>query len=562
MRLGEILVRNGKLDAGQIEAALAAQSRLADRPLLGALLVAEGILTEGDVLEALAEQFGLSCLTSISENHLAPDLVERLPVEWARQQGALPLRLPEGVRVALSDPLKLAALDDLALLLGCDVEAVLAPRAVIAAAIERCYVRRAEGRTAAAGVPAQAARVERPREGAEDLLRESAQAPVTGLLNAILIEAVRQQASDVHLEPFERGLQVRFRVDGFLYQQPSPPREVEDSLVSRLKVMARLDIAERRLPQDGMAKIRAGDRELDVRVSTVPVAEGERVVLRLLNRESLFLPLSSLGMPGDVQGMFRSLLQAPHGMVLVTGPTGSGKTTTLYAALRELDTARLNVMTIEDPIEYQIEGIGQMQVRPKIGLTFAQGLRHLLRQDPDVLFVGEIRDTETAEIAVRAALTGHLVLSTLHTNDALSAVVRLLDMGIPPYLAGSALLGSMAQRLVRRLCPHCRTASKMDEREARFFGVAAPDPVWRAGPGCGACLGGYRGRTGLYELLTLDGAFREAIRAGRDASALSAMADAKGFRSMRTMALACVRDGVTSPDEVLRVLGGGMAGAA
>ena len=408
-------------------------------------------MTDSSTIRELARRFELPCVESVADTWLDAALVESLPVDWARERAVLPVRHEGGVKILTSDPAAYQALDDLGVLLRIDPVPLLAPREAILAAIERCYFQRDDGSRAAMSAMARADGDETAAPRSDDLLRSSASAPATQFLNAILLDALKQRASDVHIEPFESKLRLRFRVDGILYEQPAPPKQLESAITSRLKVMAKLDIAEKRLPQDGMVKVRVGEREIDIRVSTVPVAEGERIVLRLLNREATSLPLTDLGMPVDLLGSFRDLLREPNGIVLVTGPTGSGKTTTLYAALQQMDTKQRNILTIEDPIEYQLPDIGQIQVKPKIGLTFASGLRHILRQDPDVVFVGEIRDQETAEIALRASLTGHLVFSTLHTNDAASAIVRLADMGLERYLIGAAVRGVLAQRLVRRL---------------------------------------------------------------------------------------------------------------
>ncbi len=556
MRLGEILVRRQLATPAQVNEALARQADYPQRRM-GELLVESQVVTEAQVAEALAEQFGLESLLELPDALLAPDLVTSLTVDWARQHGVLPIRQDGRLLVATADPTDVGTLDGVGLLLGQDPTPVVVPRAIILHAIERCYVRRTDARRDSTR-PSPAAPGRTVSSGADDLLRESSQAPVTQLVNSILLEAVRQGASDVHVEPFENRLQVRYRVDGFLYEQASPAKELEAPLVSRLKVMARLDIAEKRLPQDGMAKVRVGEREIDIRVSTVPVAEGERVVLRLLNRDALLLPLDSLGMSPEIEQRFAGKARLPNGIILVTGPTGSGKTTTLYAALRGLDTAHVNVLTIEDPIEYQLPGIGQIQVKPKIGLTFAQGLRHILRQDPDVIFVGEIRDLETAEIAIRSALTGHLVFTTLHTNDALSAVVRLVDMGIESYLIGEAVQAVLAQRLVRKLCPECREPSVLAPDELAALGLSGSSlanlKVWRP-RGCPSCLGGYRGRIGVFELLEMSPEFREAVRRRASAAELRALALRKGFRSLLSDGVARLAAGVTSPEELIRVLG-------
>ena len=373
----------------------------------------------------------------------------------------------------------------------------------------------------------------------EDLLEASNDAPIIRMLNALLTQAAKDGASDIHIEPYERSSAVRFRVDGTLREVVQPNKALHAALISRLKIMAELDIAEKRLPQDGRISLRIGGRAIDVRVSTLPSAHGERAVLRLLDKGDSKFTLESLGMSGDVLSGFNKLVQQPHGIVLVTGPTGSGKTTTLYAALQTLETATTNVLTVEDPIEYELAGIGQTQVNPKIDLDFAKALRAILRQDPDVIMIGEIRDFETAQIAIQASLTGHLVLATVHTNDAPSLVTRLIDMGVEPYLLSSSLLGVLAQRLVRKLCPHCK----------RVDGRGRYHPV-----GCGECgMTGYRGRTGVYELMTVDEKISALIHNRAAESQLFVAAEAAGLRSMRDDGERLVEQGITSAEEVMRV---------
>ena len=373
----------------------------------------------------------------------------------------------------------------------------------------------------------------------EDLLEAANDAPIIRMLNALLTQAAKDGASDIHIEPYERSSAVRFRVDGTLREVVRPNKALHAALISRLKIMAELDIAEKRMPQDGRISLRIGGRAIDVRVSTLPSAHGERAVLRLLDKTESMLTLEMLGMSGDVLTRFARLIQQPHGIVLVTGPTGSGKTTTLYASLGRIDTATTNVLTVEDPVEYELPGIGQTQVNPRIELTFAKALRAILRQDPDIIMIGEIRDHETAQIAIQASLTGHLVLATLHTNDAPSAVTRLTDMGVEPFLLSSSLLGVLAQRLVRKLCPACRR----------------PDDDGRWHPvGCEACADtGYKGRTGVYELMVADDAVRALIHNRAAESELLTAAAAGGLRSMREDGERLVREGVTSPEELLRV---------
>jgi general secretion pathway protein E len=512
-------------------------------------------------LRQSADELGLAFLAEIEDDLLDPGLVAGIPVDWARTNGLLPVRWKGELCLLTSEPARIDRHADVALLVGAELRPVVTPHEAILGAIERCYFSRSDSTEDFLRDLDQDK--QDPSRGVEprsdDLLKSAEEAPVTQLVNLILLEAVKARASDIHVEPFESRLRVRYRVDGLLYEQASPPKNLARALVSRMKVMARLDIAERRLPQDGTARVRVGEREIDIRVSTIPVAEGERVVLRLLNRESSLLPLSALGMPEVVRHSFEALLHEANGLIIVCGPTGSGKTTTLYSAIRQLDTRGRNVLTIEDPIEYQLPDIGQMQVKPKIGLTFADGLRHILRQDPDVILVGETRDSETAEIAVRASLTGHLVFTTLHTNDAASAIIRMMDMGVESYLLASALRGALAQRLVRQLCPLCRRPVTVSDRDLALLGPAgqrlAGATLYAPG-GCSACLAGYRGRIGIYELLVVSEAAQDLIRTG--AGAAQRMRELPGGAGRRTMlddGLDKVLAGQTSLSEILYALG-------
>ena len=517
-------------------------------------------------LRALAEAFGMPFVETVPDSCFSPELSGKLPVEWARAEGLLPVEIDGVPSLLTSVPSDIEAHQKAALAVGCPLQTVVAPHETIAAAIERCYV--AAGATpppapAEAESPVENGPAEAPAPAsgsASDLLASSDATPVVALVNRILLDAVRQRASDIHFEPFAGQLSLRYRIDGVLYPRPALPRDQAAAIVSRLKVMADMDIAERRLPQDGMTQVTAGGRLIDVRVSTVPVADGERVVLRLLNRDDTMRPLTTLGMDAAMLASFRSLLRSPNGIIVVSGPTGSGKTTTLYSALGEIDAVHRNVLTIEDPVEYRLPNIGQIQVKPKIGLTFANGLRHILRQDPDVVLVGETRDAETAEIAVRASLTGHLVFTTLHTNDAPSAVMRLVDMGVQPYLLASCLRGVLGQRLVRTLCDHCKELADFDTAadgldlpaswvekagEAEFF-----IPV-----GCDNCLDGYSGRTGIFELMVCTPELQSAIRNGcQSGEDLREAAVATGMRQLADDALERVLEGVTALSEVAGAL--------
>ncbi len=485
---------------------------------------------------------------------------QRIPYAFARTHGVLAQGEDGGAVVVLTRPD--ATVEGIAELKRV-LQRPLVTRAVdaerFAAELARAY------NTATAGV-AQAsddlsrdsdlARLMQDLPTAEDLLDSGAQAPVIRMINALLLQALRERASDVHFEPYESRSVVRFRVDGVLRDVLEPPRALHAALVSRVKIMASLDIAEKRLPQDGRLTLKLGDKQVDVRVSTLPTGPGERVVLRLLDKDSAQLDLTALGMSASTLAAVDRLIREPHGIVLVTGPTGSGKTTTLYAALSRLPRGVLNMMTVEDPIEYALDGVGQTQVNPKIDLDFARALRAILRQDPDIIMIGEIRDLETAQIAVQASLTGHLVLATLHTNDAASAMTRLADMGVEPYLLASSLLGVLAQRLVRTLCPACRIAAPPTAGEAALLAELGlpPDRPLHAPSGCGECRDtGYRGRSGIYELIVVDDTLRRLIHDRAPEHALRAAAAASGMTSLRRDGARWIASGATSLAELVRV---------
>jgi len=485
-------------------------------------------------------------------------LLARIPIGYARRHLLLPCRTPSGEVVLLSGgkPEAREAIDEMRFLAG-STRVVCAPADEVLARIDAADERaHSPTQEIAEGLPGEwdldpTAAIEETR----DLLESPDEAPVIRFVHAVLFRAIRERSSDIHFEPYEKELVVRNRVDGILYPMICAPRKWHAPAVSRVKVMAGLDIAERRLPQDGRIKIRLGGREIDIRVSTVPTSFGERAVLRLLDRGNILFGLADMGLdPADLV-TFERFLSRSSGILLVTGPTGSGKTTTLYAALRHLDSGTKNIITIEDPVEYQFQGIGQIQVNPKIHLTFANGLRSILRQDPDIIMVGEIRDAETAEIAIQASLTGHLVLSTLHTNDSASAVTRLVDMGIEPFLVASSLSGVVAQRLVRRLCPDCKTPYFPTAVDARSVGLPSPPrtPFHRPG-GCGKCLQtGYLGRVALFEILPADETIRSMILTRADADGIRALAVSRGMRTILAAGAEKVVAGVTSVEEVLRV---------
>jgi general secretion pathway protein E len=507
-------------------------------------------------LAQIAAEYGIEYITSIDDNAFDSEMLEKLPVEWARENAMLPVRINGKPCLLMSDPAAIDRQEYVSILVGLDLHPLLATQELVLGCIERCYFSQDNSPSGFIdALESQSDDLPSVNREVNDLLQVTAEAPVTRLINLILLDAYKQNASDIHIEPFESRLRVRYRIDGVLYEQSSPPFNMVQPLVSRLKVMAHMDIAERRLPQDGMARVSVGEHEIDIRVSTVPVTEGERVVLRLLDKSNTLLSMSDLGMEEKCSIGFSKLLNHSNGIIIVSGPTGSGKTTTLYAALGELNSSRKNILTIEDPIEYQLDNIGQIQVKPKIGLTFSNGLRHIMRQDPYVILVGETRYAETAEIAIRAALTGHLVFTTLHTNDAPSAIVRLTDMGIAPYLIASSLRGVLAQRLVRRLCGHCRVTHEIDSVDLDAYGTAgemlAGKKVWRA-VGCKHCTDGYRGRVGIFELLTITPALRDIVRTGKcNLSDLRQAASQGNRESLVGDGLEKVLKGITTMDEIL-----------
>lgn len=516
----------------------------------------------GDPHAAMAEQLGMEAYTHLSELNVSKERFKQVPYAFAKKHLVLPIKESEtSITVAVSDPLNLTPIEELRFLLNCDVEAVYCPREVILTSINDCY--NTEDGAASELIANMGDKNEDRGEEVEvfDLLDQSRhQSPIIQLLNLILTEVIQQGASDIHFEPSENGMRVRYRIDGVLQNRHAPALDYQVQLLTRIKVMAKLDIAEHRLPQDGRIKLRMGRREIDFRVSTVPIAGGERIVLRILDKSNVLLGLDKIGMLPSVFDQFRKLVELPEGIVLVTGPTGSGKTTTLYSAICELSNDEINIMTIEDPVEYNLKGIAQIGVHHKIKLDFATGLRHILRQDPDVIMVGEIRDRETADIAIQAALTGHLVLSTLHTNDAPSAITRLVDMGIEPYLLSSCIVGVLAQRLVRRICPECKETYEPTLRELQSLGIKPEelqDGKLYRGKGCAYCYQtGFKGRQGVYELMPVNNAINKQIVHSPDAIEMRRVALAQGMISLLGHGAELVKSGSSTAAEVLRVARG------
>jgi len=531
---------------------------------LSDVLLEMGTVEPHRIAHALAQHYGLPFMSVLDDRTIDLSLVSKVPINYAKKNRLLPL-YSDGtkVTVAVADPANFEPLDDLRVLFGMEISPVVAPAEVIAEAINRAYDRTQSH--------AQDLMIDLDQEGFElaaselaqeprDLLESEEAAPVIRFVNSLLAQAVKDGASDVHIEPYENKLLVRFRVDGMLYDVLSPPKRFQAAIASRVKVMAGLNIAEKRLPQDGRIRFRIAGRDIDVRVSSLPTAFGERLVLRLLDRAQTLveLNLDRLGFGGETLEKLDRLIRLSHGIILVTGPTGSGKTTTLYAALSRINSPEKNIITIEDPIEYQLPGIGQMQVNPKINLTFANGLRSILRQDPDVIMVGEIRDAETAEIAIHASLTGHLVFSTLHTNDSFGALTRLVDMGIEPFLVSSSVIAVLAQRLVRLVCPACREPYMPTPAQLQQIGLNPEEvsgPIYRARHGgCAQCRRtGYRGRTAIYELMVMNDDIRALVMKNADAATIRRFCVDRGMKLLRQNGAARVLAGQTTVEEVMRV---------
>jgi len=554
--LGSILLETTSLTEEQLEQALAVQRERGAK--LGDVLVQLKFLRTEDVLKALSIQLGFPYENKIDVEGIAADLVGNLPINYAKQNELLPLRKEKDhIVVAIADPTNFYALDDLRMLFGSEVRPVIASSYEIVNAINAVYNRASGVGEDAMGELSEEAEIGDDFNEPVDLLDADDEAPIIRLVNTLLFRAVKQKASDIHIEPFERDLKIRFRINGILYDIMTPPKRAQNSIISRVKVMSQLNIAEKRIPQDGRIRIKIAGKDIDIRVSTIPTAHGESVVMRLLDASTVLLDLDSLGFATGNLKAFNALLSHHNGIILVTGPTGSGKTTTLYSALSNLNTDDVKIITVEDPVEYQLHGVNQMQVNPKIDLTFASGLRAFLRQDPDIIMVGEIRDRETAEIAIQASLTGHLVLSTLHTNDAPSSITRLVEMGVEPFLVASSVLGIVAQRLVRTICRECGRKYTPDEEELAQIGLSPSDlkgrQIYRP-VGCPNCMEtGYSGRAGIHEILMVTDSVRTELMKGSDATTIRKAAQAEGMKSLRDDAAVKVVQGLTTISEVMRV---------
>jgi len=559
-RIGDHLVELGACSRDDVERALEIQRDRGGR--LGEVLVGMEAVNEVQVAQALAQQLMLRFQATIDVEAVDPKLVSDVSLGYARDNQILPLML-EGRRaeVAVADPLNTFAIDDLRVLLNARLDLVVVPKTELLSAIHKVFDRRAGADQVVDDLADEdlGTIAHDLEEQNKDILDEDDEAPIIRLVNSILSQAIKERASDIHIEPFEKEIIVRFRKDGVLKEIVRAPRQYHSSVSARIKIMGNLNIAEKRLPQDGRIRIKIAGRDVDLRLSTVPTGHGERIVLRILDKTAVLLDLKQLGFLEKNLETISHMIERPHGIILVTGPTGSGKTTTLYAALQKINTPDRNILTVEDPVEYQIHGIGQMQVNKKIDFTFARGLRAILRQDPDVVLIGEIRDLETAENAIQASLTGHLVFATLHTNDAPSAFTRLTDMGVEPFLSASSVIMVMAQRLIRMLCPSCKEPYKPLRQELVNLGLKDPDEAletntfYRAN-GCPECFGsGYKGRGGIHELLMIDDEIRSLVMQNSPASLLKKAAMARGMLTLREDGAEKVLRGWTSIDEVMRV---------
>ena len=549
----------------------------------GEILVTKKVITERQLLEALSIQYDMPFWPELPLEKYKTDFTENVPIQFLKKYNLVPLiteaRLPgleenlndknrqdskedlieyESI-IAVNNPACIQPMDDLIRILGChDVKVVLSTKDAILFAINISYdLSRDSAEQLVQDMEENGSSIISEIEERADLLDDISDAPIIKLVNHIISQSVKARASDIHIEPYQDSFKVRYRVDGILYDLLSPPKWVQPALISRIKVMAKMNIAEKRLPQDGRLDVKIGHQEIDVRVSTIPTSFGERVVLRLLDKSGSLISLTDIGIRSDKLEMLESLVRSPNGIILVTGPTGSGKTTTLYAVLSSINIPDINIITIEDPVEYQLKGISQIQVNPKINLTFASGLRSIVRQDPDVILVGEIRDKETADIAVQSALTGHLVFSTLHTNDSASAITRLVDIGVEPFLISSSILAVIAQRLVRVLCNDCKEAYTPDELALRSIGITDDQfqkaSIYRA-IGCENCFHtGYKGRTGIFEMLMLDSSLKSIILKTYDSNQIKREAVSRNMITLREDGVQKVLNGISTIEEVLRV---------
>ncbi len=562
-RLLNLLLRNKKISREEAEVILR-EAKMANKPIRE-LVVQRGVMSEEELARFLARSYNMEYL-DLPKYEINEDLVRKIPESFLRKNLVIPLR-KKGRRlmVALADPTQSQVIEDLQFLTGADIQPYVAKASDIQATLDKVlgapsqdFLREAMEAIEEEGVEGEVevGEVEEEEAGAVDLTAAAA-APVVKLVNGLLAQAIQMGASDIHIEPYEKDFRVRFRMDGVLHEVMHPPYKFKNAVISRIKIISKLDIAERRRPQDGRIRLRYGNREVDIRVSTVPTVYGEKVVMRILDKSALSVNLENLGFEEEALKLFMDAIHKPYGMILVTGPTGSGKSTTLYSAMQILNKPEVNIMTAEDPVEYNFHGLNQVQIREEIGLTFASALRAFLRQDPDIILVGEIRDKETADIAVKAALTGHLVLSTLHTNDAPSTVVRMVDMGVEPFLVSASVILVVAQRLMRKICPNCKAPVEYHPEDLRELGLNPEEltnVTFYKGEGCEKCKNtGYKGRTGIYEVMAMTPEIREAINEGATTQEIREIALEQGMITLRDAALRKFINGITTREEVLRV---------
>jgi len=562
-RLGDLLVADGLLTADQLKKALAEQRGSPEK--IGSVLIRLNYLNDEQLIGFLSRQYGVPSIT-LSQLDIDSEVLRLVPAPIARKYEVIPVRrMGNSLALAMADPTNVFALDDISFMTNLQVLPLVASQTAIKRAIDRNYESKTEAITSVlSDMQTDLANVEVVEDGEEGTkvdvfeLKESAdEAPVVKLVNMVLVDAIQKGASDIHFESYEKIFRIRFRMDGVLHEMLAPPKRLESAILSRLKIMSNLDIAERRLPQDGRIKLRYNNREIDFRVSTLPTIFGEKAVLRILDKEALKLDMTQLGFDEWSLEKFNAAIHQPYGMILITGPTGSGKTTTLYSGIHTINSPDVNIMTAEDPVEYNLKGVNQVQINEGVGRTFAAALRSFLRQDPDVILVGETRDLETAQISIRAALTGHLVFSTLHTNDCPSTVARLLDMGIPPFLVASSLLLIVAQRLGRKICRQCREPYDADEESLAGYGHV-PSGKGRVqfykAKGCATCnFTGMKGRVAIYEIMPVTDEIRDGILKNMPTAELRAIAQSQGMKSLRQAGLMKVVEGTTTVEEVLRV---------
>jgi general secretion pathway protein E len=556
--LGQILVESKALSEEQLSTALERQQESQGK--IGQILIESQMVTEEDMLRALAYQLDLPYYARLPVNDIDPSLVDSIPIQFCRDNKILPVAKDDfNVTVAVADPLNIFPLDDLRLILSTNINMIVSPPGVIENSINRVYERSNDASQKVLddlNEPEISASDDDLEETRDLLESTDDEKPIIRLVNGLLARATKEKASDIHIEPYENEIMVRFRIDGNLQDKMQIPRRHAGTLATRIKIIGKLNIAEKRLPQDGRINFRVAGKDIDVRLSVLPTAHGERIVMRLLDKSSGAKRLEDMGLDADTYSKWVTLVEQKHGIVLVTGPTGSGKTTLLYASLMHINTTDINILTIENPVEYQLAGVGQIEVKEKIGLTFMEGLRSILRQDPDVIMIGEIRDAETAGIAIQSSMTGHLVLSTLHTNDTASTVTRFLDLNVQPFQVSSAVLGIMATRLVRKLCLTCREAYEPTLGELQLMGVTREQlgarKIYRAGAGCDDCHGArYIGRMGVHELMVLDDEIRDTILRSAEANKIKKKAIERGMKTLRDSSIQKVLLGLTSLEEAL-----------